>query len=150
MRTFRTVDDVIAAIGEELGPTEALELDQPRVDEFAHLTGDHQWIHVDVERAAAGPFGGTIVHGYFTLALVPFFAKQLVTYETAGPRLNYGLDKVRFPAPLPVGSRLRCTATITAVTPTGAGHQVTTRYVMRAEGADKPACVAETLVLMLG
>jgi acyl dehydratase len=149
VKVFRTLDHVVAAIGEELGPTEALELDQGRVNDFADLTGDHQWIHVDTERAATGPFGGTIVHGYFTLGLVPWFAKQLVTYETPGARLNYGLDKVRFPAPLPVGSRLRCTATITAVTPTAAGHQVTTRYVMKADGAEKPACVAETLVLLL-
>jgi acyl dehydratase len=147
---FRSVENVVAVLGQVLGPTNWLELSQDQVSAFADLTGDHQWIHVDAERAAASPFGGTIVHGYFTLALVPYFAKMLVSYEMPGARLNYGLDKVRFPAPLPVGSRLRCTATITNVSASSGGHLITTRYVMYGEKAAKPACMADTLVLQLG
>lgn len=149
VQVFRSVEDVVSVLGQELGPTAWLELDQARVDAFAELTGDHQWIHVDVERAAAGPFGGTIVHGYFTLALVPYFAASLVSYEMPGARLNYGLERVRFPAPLPVGARLRCTVKIADISTASGGHLITTRYVMQAEGARKPACVADTLVLQL-
>lgn len=149
VKVFRSIEDVEAALGQSLGPTDWLQLDQEHVDAFADLTGDHQWIHVDVMRAASGPFGGTIVHGYFTLALVPHFAKSLVSYEMEGARLNYGLSKVRFPAPTVVGTRLRCTATITDVSVAPRGHLITTRYVMQGDGSAKPACVADTLVLQL-
>jgi acyl dehydratase len=149
MRTFTTLDEVIAAAGEDLGTSEWVTIEQDRVDAFAEATGDHQWIHVDVERAASGPFGGTIAHGYLTLSLVPWLGSQVFALETPGARLNYGVDKVRFPSPVPVGSRVRAHVSITAVTDIAAGKQMQVRYVVELEGSDKPACVAETVVLLL-
>ena len=149
MRTFTTLDEVTAAAGEELGTSDWLLIDQKRVDAFADATGDHQWIHVDVERAKAGPFGGTIAHGYLTLSLVPQFAAQIFSLETPGARLNYGVNKVRFPNPVKVGSRIRASATISEVSDVPAGKQMVTRFVLEVEGEDKPACVAETVVLLL-
>jgi len=149
MRTFTTLDEVIAAAGEDLGTSEWITVEQDRVDAFAEATGDHQWIHVDVERAASGPFGGTIAHGYLTLSLVPWLGSQVFALETPGARLNYGVNKVRFPSPVPVGSRVRAHVSITAVTDIAAGKQMQVRYVVELEGADKPACVAETVVLLL-
>ena len=107
MRTFTTLDEVAAATGEELGTSDWLTIDQERVNQFADATGDHQWIHVDVERAKAGPFGGTIAHGYLTLSLVPWLGSQVFSLETPGAKLNYGVNKVRFPNPVRVGSRIR-------------------------------------------
>jgi acyl dehydratase len=149
MRVFSTVEEIRAAVGQELGSSDWLEVTQERVDAFAAATDDHQWIHVDVERAAAGPFGGTIAHGFLTLSLLPYFAGQIFSLETSGPRLNYGLNKVRFPAPVPVGARLRATATLADLTDVPAGHQMEVRYVVEIEGSDKPACVAEMLALLL-
>jgi acyl dehydratase len=149
MRVFSTFEELDAAVGEELGSSEWLEISQERVDAFADATGDHQWIHVDVERAAAGPFGGTIAHGYLTLSLIPQLTAQIFGLETPGAKLNYGVNKVRFPSPVKVGSRVRATATITAVSDVPAGKQMLTSYVVEIEGADKPACVAETVVLLL-
>jgi acyl dehydratase len=149
MRVFSTFEELDAAVGEELGSSEWLEISQDRVDAFADATGDHQWIHVDVERAAAGPFGGTIAHGYLTLSLIPQLTAQIFGLETPGAKLNYGVNKVRFPSPVKVGSRVRATATITAVSDVPAGKQMLTSYVVEIEGADKPACVAETVVLLL-
>jgi acyl dehydratase len=142
-------DAVRGAVGTHLGYSDWLEIDQDRVNTFADATGDHQWIHVDVERAKDGPFGGTIAHGYLTLSLVPMFASQIFALETPGARLNYGVNKVRFPNPVRVGSRIRCTASIGEVTDIPAGKQMTTRYVIEIEGEEKPACVAETVVLLL-
>ncbi len=99
MRTFHTLDEVTAASGTEIGTSDWLTVDQDRITAFADATNDHQWIHVDEERAAAGPFGGTIAHGFLTLSLLPYFAAQVFALETPGARLNYGLEKVRFPAP---------------------------------------------------
>jgi acyl dehydratase len=149
MRVFTTFDELTAAIGEELGTSEWLEVDQDRVNAFAEATGDHQWIHVDVERATAGPFGAPIAHGYLTLSLIPQFTPQIFSVETPGAKLNYGVNKVRFPNPVKVGSRIRATATIAEVTDIPAGKQMVTRYVIEIEGEDKPACVAETVVLLL-
>jgi acyl dehydratase len=150
MRTFTTTDEVSAAVGEELGTTDWLEITQERVDAFADATGDHQWIHVDVERATAGPFGGTIAHGYLTLSLIPQFTPQLFELETPGAKLNYGVNKVRFPHPVRVGSRIRATAQVVDVSDVPAGKQMVTRYTVEIEGEAKPACVAETVVLLLG
>ena len=116
---------------------------------FADATGDHQWIHVDVDRAKGGPFGGTIAHGYLTLSLIPQFSAQIFSLETPGARLNYGVNKVRFPNPVKVGAKIRATATLAEVTDLPAGKQLLTRYVIEIEGEDKPACVAETVVLLL-
>ena len=149
MRVFASFDDLTAAIGEDLGHTDWMEVTQERVDAFADATGDHQWIHVDVERAKNGPFCGTIAHGYLTLSLVPQFGAQLFSLETPGAKLNYGVNKVRFPSPVPVGSKIRAGASITEVTDVPAGKQMVIRYVVEIEGADKPACVAETVVLLL-
>ena len=109
MRTFTSLDELSDAAGEELGTSEWLTIEQERVDQFADATGDHQWIHVDVERAASGPFGGTIAHGYLTLSLIPLLGAQVFALDTPGAKLNYGVNKVRFPAPVPVGSRVRDT-----------------------------------------
>jgi acyl dehydratase len=119
------------------------------VNQFAEATNDHQWIHVDVERAEAGPFGGTIAHGYMTLALIPFFANQLMSIQTPGAKLNYGVNKVRFPTVVPVGGRLRCRATITEATSVASGQQLVVRYTIDLEDSAKPACVAETVVLLV-
>ena len=149
MRVFRSLAEIDAAVGEEMGPTEWMTMTQDRVNTFADATGDHQWIHVDVPRAAAGPFGGTIAHGYLTLSLLPVFASQLFHIETMGAKLNYGVNKVRFPHPVPVGASIRATATIAEVSDVPAGKQLITRYVIEIEDIAKPACVAETVVLLL-
>ena len=149
MRVFKTFEELTDAAGEELGTTGWMEIDQARVDAFADATGDHQWIHVDVERAKDGPFGGTIAHGYLTLSLLPQFAAQIFSLETPGAKLNYGVNKVRFPSPVAVGSRIRCTVRLGDVTDVPAGKQMATKYVVEIEGGEKPACVAETVVLLL-
>jgi acyl dehydratase len=150
MRVFTTYDELSDAVGEELGPTDWLEVTQERVDAFADATGDHQWIHVDVERATQGPFGGTVAHGYLTLSLIPQFTPGLFSLETPGARLNYGLNKVRFPNPVRVGSRIRATASILEITDVPIGKQLVTRYVVEIDGEQKPACVAETVALLIG
>lgn len=149
MRTFTTTEELEAAVGQELGATDWLEVDQQRVDLFADATDDHQWIHVDQERAAAGPFGGTIAHGYLTLSLIPMLSGQIFAVETPGARLNYGLNKVRFPMPVRVGARVRARATLVSLTDVPAGKQLTVAYTIEVEGETKPACVAETVVLLL-
>jgi acyl dehydratase len=149
MRVFTSLDDVAAASGEELGTTEWVTIEQDRVDKFADATGDHQWIHVDVERAAGGPFGGTIAHGYLTLSLVPWLGSQVFSLETPGAKLNYGVNKVRFPHPVRVGSRVRNTVSVGDVTDPTSGKRLTLKHVVEIEGEDKPACVAETVVLLL-
>ncbi|MFI6527816.1 MaoC family dehydratase [Streptomyces uncialis] len=144
-RIFRSAGELGAAVGERLGYSDWLEIDQRRVDLFADATGDHQWIHVDPERAAAGPFGTTIAHGYLTLSLLPVLVPQVFQVEGVRMGLNYGTDKVRFPAPVPVGSRLRATAELRKVAEAGGGVQVTAAVTVEREGGDKPACVAESV-----
>jgi acyl dehydratase len=150
MRVFATFDELNAAIGEDLGTSDWLEVTQERVDAFADATGDHQWIHVDVARAKAGPFGGTIAHGYLTLSLLPQFGVQIFGLETPGAKLNYGVNKVRFPSPVKVGARIRARASIAEVTDVPAGKQLVVKFVIEIEDQDKPACVADTVVLLLG
>ena len=136
-------------IAKELGPTEWLEVDQERIDRFAEATGDHQWIHVDPNRAAEGPFGGTIAHGYLTLSLcAPLMggALQLTGYRMG---INYGVNKVRFPAPVPSGSRVRATFTVQSVEEVPGGEQGVVLAVVEREGGEKPVCVAELVVRML-
>lgn len=149
MRVFTSFDDVAAASGEDLGSTDWVTIDQARVDTFAEATGDHQWIHVDVDKAATGPFGGTIAHGYLTLSLVPWLGSQIFSLDTPGAKLNYGVNKVRFPNPLLVGRRVRGHAAFGEVTDLPTGKQVIIRYTVEIEGETKPACVAETVVLLL-
>ncbi|MEZ7004688.1 MaoC family dehydratase [Streptomyces sp. SCSIO 75703] len=145
-RIFTSAADLKAAVGERLGHTDWLEVDQARIDRFAEATGDHQWIHVDPEKAAAGPFGTTIAHGYLTLSLLPLFGPQLMAVEGVRMGVNYGTNKVRFPAPVPVGSRLRATAAITAVEDVAGGVQAAVAFTVEREGGDKPVCVAESVV----
>jgi acyl dehydratase len=146
VRIFRDVADLEAALGEELGPTDWLRIDQARVDGFAAATEDHQWIHVDPERAASGPFGTTIAHGYLSLSLIPYFVGCLRRVEGTRMSVNYGLDRVRFPAPVPVGSRVRARATVRALERLpGDAVEVLTRTTVEVEGVDKPACVADTI-----
>ena len=149
MRVFESPDEVVAAVGSDLGASEWVEITQERVDAFADATGDHQWIHVDPERARAGPFGGTIVHGYLTLSLVPWLGSQVFTLGGDGAALNYGTNKVRFPQPVPVGSRIRTHVSVAEAQQVRAGTQVVFRHSIEIEGQDKPGCVAETVVLLL-
>jgi acyl dehydratase len=138
------------AAGTRLGHTEWQEMTQERVNQFADATDDHQFIHVDVERAKETPFGGTIAHGYLTLSLVAPVMGELFSVSDAKMALNYGLDRVRFPAPLPVGKRWRGTAEIVEVTEVPGGLQVKGKCAIEVEGGEKPACVAETLVRIYG
>ncbi|GEP36722.1 MaoC family dehydratase [Nocardioides psychrotolerans] len=149
MREFTTFDEISAAVGEELGSSEWLTIDQERVNTFADATGDHQWIHVDVERSKGGPFGGTIAHGYLTLSLLPLLGSTVFAMNTPGAKLNYGVNKVRFPHPVLVGQQVRVTVTLGEVTDVPAGKQVTLKHVIEIDGVAKPACVAESVVLLL-
>jgi acyl dehydratase len=149
MRVFSTFEEIEAAAGEEIGTTDWVEITQERVNQFADATGDHQWIHVDEDKAKDGPFGGTIAHGYLTLSLIPFLGSQVFSLETPGAKLNYGVNKVRFPHPVRVGSRIRDRVTMGEVTDLPAGKQLTLRHTLEIEGQAKPACVAETVVLLL-
>ena len=144
--TFDTLDALRGAVGTHLGWTDWLEITQERVDLFADATGDHQWIHVDVARATAeSPFGGPIAHGYLTLALSNLFLPQLIAVPAASAGVNYGTGKVRFPSPVPVGSRVRGGAEIAAVEEIPGGLQTTITITIEVEGSAKPACVIESL-----
>jgi len=149
MRTFTTFEEIQSSVGEELGTSEWLLIDQERVNTFADATGDHQWIHVDVEQSAGGPFGGTIAHGFLTLSLIPYLGSTVFAMETPGAKLNYGINKVRFPNPVLVGKQVRVTVTLAACDDIPAGKQVTLKHVIEIDGESKPACVAETVVLLL-
>jgi acyl dehydratase len=149
MRTFTTLDEVAAAAGSEIGTSDWFEIDQARIDAFADSTLDHQWIHVDTERAATGPFGATIAHGFLTLSLLPFLSASVYALDTPGAKLNYGLDKVRFPSPVPVGSRVRTHVRFGEVKDLPAGKQLLIEHTVEIEGHDKPACVAAHVVLLL-
>jgi acyl dehydratase len=133
------------AEGRHLGYSDWLEITQERVDQFAEATGDFQWIHVDPQRAKDGPFGGTIAHGYLTLSLASYLLPQIVRYEGFTMAVNYGLDKVRFPSPVRVGARIRAGAQLPEVSDVGTGVQVKTIVTIEVDGADKPACVIESL-----
>lgn len=141
-----SIDELVALEGKELGPTEWHTLTQADINTFADVTNDHQWIHVDEQRAAAGPFGTTIGHGLFTLSLGPAYMEELMAFDGFAHSLNYGYDRVRFPHPRPVGSKVRMRATITKVTPDGKGSaQIVTTQVFEGEGIEKPICVAESI-----
>ena len=143
---FETLDDLRAAVGTTLGTSDWIEVTQDRVDAFAEATGDHQWIHVDVERARReSPYGGPIAHGYLTLALTNLVLPQVLEVRGASMGVNYGTGKVRFPAPVPVGSKVRGTAELVACEEVPGGVQTTIRITMEVEGGGKPACVVESL-----
>jgi acyl dehydratase len=144
MEIYRGIADLEAAVGRELGPTEWFTMEQERIDRFADDTEDHQWIHVDPERAAAGPFGATLAHGFLTVSLVPYFLNQLRRIEGVRMGVNYGLNKVRFPAAVRGGDRVRARSTLIGAERVGAdGVQLVTRTTVEIEGGDKPGCVAE-------
>jgi acyl dehydratase len=143
---FDSAAAVLAAPGTDLGCTEWMLLDQARVNGFAEVTGDHQWIHVDPVRAASGPFGGTIAHGYLTLSLANLFLPRLITYDRVRMGVNYGCDKVRFPAPVKVGSRIRGRGeVVSAEAVKGDGVQVIVRVTVEIEGSERPGCVVDTI-----
>jgi acyl dehydratase len=145
MLTLNGIDDIKARVGQELGISDWLEVTQAEIDKFAEATGDHQWIHVDVDKASQTPFGGTIAHGYYTLSLAPRFSYELYTIENVAFALNYGANKVRFPSPLKVGAKVRMRATLSNVEDVAGGVQITTTCTFETEGGEKPVCVAETL-----
>jgi len=143
---FRSAEDFKAATGRSYGPTEWLLIEQSRIDQFADATGDHQWIHVDVEKAKAGPFGAPIAHGFLTLSLIPKFFETSVRILDTRMGVNYGLNKVRFTAPVPVGSRLRAHLKLLACEPIdNNGMQVTWLVTVEREGGDRPVCIAESV-----
>lgn len=145
MTTVVTIDQFPSLEGKHLGYSDWVLVDQPRIDLFADATGDHQWIHVDPERAAAGPFGGTIAHGYLTLSLAPVLLNQIMTVEGLRFGVNYGCNKVRFPSPVPVGSEVRMGATIGGVEDIEGGIQVTLDLTLERRDDPKPACVAQVV-----
>jgi acyl dehydratase len=148
MRVFADLSEFVAAKGEQLGHSDWHEITQEQVNLFADATGDHQWIHVDVERAKAGPFGGTIAHGYLTLSLIPMLGHTIYQVNGLTMGINYGTNKVRFPNPVRVGSRVRAGAELVGVTEAPLGTQAVVKYTIEIENQPKPACVAETVVLL--
>jgi acyl dehydratase len=145
LRRFETIAELEPLVGQEIGTSEWITVTQERIQLFADATEDHQWIHLDGERAAAGPFGTTIAHGFFTLSLLPQMSAS--AFEVRGTRMgvNYGLNKVRFPAPVPSGSRLRGRFKLIGYEPLEGGAQITMQVTMEREGFDKPVCIAESI-----
>jgi acyl dehydratase len=150
VKKFSGLDEFVAAQGSQLGPTDWLEVTQDRVNLFADATDDHQWIHVDPERAANGPFGGTIAHGLLTLSLLPHFTHQLYAVDNIAMAINYGYNKVRFITPVRVGSKIRARAEIAKVDQLEGAVQATVTVTVEIDGSDKPAAVAESIVRFIG
>ena len=150
MRTFASLEEFVAAKGESLGFSDWHKITQEQVNAFADATGDHQWIHVDLDRAASGPFGGTIAHGYLTVSLLPILSMEIFRIEHLTMGINYGLDRVRFPSPVLTGSSIRAEATLTDVKQTHLGSLASIRMRVEIEGQEKAACVADTLSLFVG
>ena len=143
---FKDRDALLAGEGTHLGYSEWLEIDQDRINTFADATGDHQWIHVDPERAKDGPFGAPIAHGYLTASLANLFLPQLMEVQGTSMGVNYGCDKIRFPSPVPVGSKIRGTGAVTSVEETkDGGFQAKVTITIQIEGNDRPACIIETI-----
>ncbi len=145
MLTLTGIDEVKAQLGQELGVSDWHEVTQDEINNFADVTGDHQWIHVDVERANETPFGGTIAHGYYTLSLAPMLSDQTFKLDGVAMVVNYGLNKVRFPSPVPVGGRVRASATLDEATPFEGGVQMNLKVTIEVEGREKPAMVGSIL-----
>jgi acyl dehydratase len=145
MRVFNGVDELRTAVGSQLGVSDWMTIDQSQIDTFADATLDHQWIHVDEAQAKAGPFGGTIAHGFLTLSLLPYFVKQTYRIEGTKMGVNYGLNRVRFTSPVPVGSKVRGNIELLDVTDVEGGVQMTTKVTVEVEGSERPALVAEWL-----
>jgi acyl dehydratase len=149
VHTFRSLDEFAAAKGEHLGHSDWRLVTQEQVNLFAEASGDHQWIHVDPERAQAGPFGATIAHGYLTLSMIPLLSQEVFRIEGLAMSINYGLNRVRFPTPVRVGSRIRADVELTDVVDVPQGKQAVVRYTVEIEGQPKPACVAESVALLV-
>ncbi len=149
MLVFNGIDELAAAAGSHLGYSDWDTVTQEQIDLFAEATGDHQWIHVDPERAADGPFGTTIAHGFLTLSLLPKLVAGVYRLDGVKLGINYGSDKVRFPSPVPVGSRLRAGVELLRVVPNAMGYQVATRVTIERESGDKPACVVDMLTVVV-
>ncbi|MDY0748326.1 MaoC family dehydratase [Paucibacter sp. R3-3] len=145
MRTFEKLADLAPLVGQELGVTDWMTIDQARIQQFADATGDQQWIHTDPARAAAGPFKTTIAHGFLTLSLLPKFYGEAYKVADVKMGVNYGLNKVRFPSPVPVDSRLRARFKLQSFEPLAGGAQLCVEVTVEREGSDKPVCVAESL-----
>jgi acyl dehydratase len=146
MKTFASLAELAPLVGQEVAVSDWITITQERIDQFAEATGDHQWIHVDVEKAKAGPFGAPIAHGYLTLSLLPLFFQTAIDIQGARMGVNYGLNKVRFTSPVPVGSRLRGRMTLLASEPIdNGGVQMTWKVAVEREGVDKPVCIAESI-----
>ncbi|MCX4756672.1 MaoC family dehydratase [Kitasatospora purpeofusca] len=145
MTIFASLAELTAAVGTELGTSQWHTLDQARIDLFAEATDDHQWIHVDPERAKETQFGSTIAHGYLTMSMIPALAKECYGVEGVRMALNYGSEKVRFPAPVPVGTAIRATAELVSATEVSGGVQAVVRFTITSAGSAKPHCVAETI-----
>ncbi len=150
MRILNNSKEIADAAGEELGVSEWVAVTQERIDLFADATGDRQWIHVDPERAADGPFGSTVAHGYLTLSMLPFLGAQVFAFAGDVARVNYGLNKVRFVTPVRVGSKIRNRVELLSVEDIDKGQRATLQHTVEIKGSDKPACVAETVVLLMG
>lgn len=149
MRVFNGIDEVEKAVGEHLGYSDWLEVTQERVDLFAEATGDHQWIHVDPEKAASGPYGTTIAHGYLTLSLLPVLGQKIFRLDGVKLKVNYGSNKVRYPAPVLVGSKIRAGAEFKTLERTAKGANLIVGYTIEIDGSDRPALVAETVVVLV-
>ncbi|WP_395138226.1 MaoC family dehydratase [Schlegelella aquatica] len=146
MKVFERLTDLQGLVGQSLGTSDWVQIDQERIDRFAEATGDHQWIHVDPARARQGPYGTTVAHGFLTLSLLPLFFESAFVIRDVSMGINYGLNRVRFPAPVPVDSRLRAHFTLLAYEPLEpAGAQLTVQVTVEREGSDKPVCVAESV-----
>ena len=143
--TFSSPNALLDAVGSKLGTSDWTTITQEQINQFADATGDHQWIHVDVERAKDGPFGAPIAHGYLTMSLVSMFLPQILEVQGMSHGVNYGVDKVRFPAPVPVGSRLRGHGELMAATEVAGGVQAITRVTIELEGSEKPAAIIDTI-----
>ena len=149
VREFQGIAELEKHLGQELGTSDWVTVDQERINTFADATGDHQWIHIDEERAKAGPFGGTIAHGFLTLSLLPLLGAEVMNVTGMKMKINYGLNKVRFPKPVPAGAKVRDVVTLKEIVRKSSGIQVVMDHVIEIESSDRPACIAEAVTLMV-
>lgn len=149
VREFQGIAELEKHIGQELGASDWVTVDQDRINKFADATGDHQWIHIDEEKAKDGPFGSTIAHGFLTLSLLPLLGAEVMNVSGMEMKINYGLNKVRFPKPVPAGSKVRDVVSLKEIVRKSSGIQVVMDHVIEIEGSDRPACIAEAVTLMI-
>ncbi|MEU2042455.1 MaoC family dehydratase [Nocardia niwae] len=149
MRTFTDLTELERAVGQHLGYSSWHTITQEQIDLFAEATGDHQWIHLDIDKAARGPFGATVAHGFLTLSLLPMLTEEIYEVANLSMGVNYGANKVRFPAPVPVGSAVRAGVQLQSVTPASRGYQVVSMVSIEIDGQPKPACVVESVAVLV-